>query len=164
FAQFDGLAQFPQTLGKQRDLLTSRFGLVQVIALCVQLPHLRFRLGTEFLQLRQGADIPTYQEFHLLDPFVWLADFLPHGRRWMPWLAAETTQHIQFPIIENAQAFELARFLIGPMQPGMTDVWFDGVGFLRIEDALFDGLRGILLSQGFETHKAFFARWAQSGI
>src|SRR5699024_12073734 len=26
------------------------------------------------------------------------------------------------------------------------------------------GLRGILLSQGFETHKAFFARWTQGGI
>ena len=151
-------------MGNQRDLVTFRIGLVQTVALCVQLTHLRFRLGSDVLQLRQGANIPAHQKFVLFNSLVELTNLLPHGRGWMPRFTGEDPEHIQFPIIKNAQAFELARFLVGPVQPGMMDVWFSRVGFLRVEDALFDGLRGILLSQGFETNRARFSGRLQRRI
>ena len=106
-------------------------------------------------------------EFCLLDPFVQLADILTHSIAWIPGLFRKHPHLVEVGKVESPQAGKPAGLCFSKKEQeaaGWRLFFPSPVRGLRIQDAVLDGFRGVVFSQGFKPHGAPITRQDQRGV
>ena len=166
-AQLGGVAKLFELLCEDADLRRARFIAIELLALLYE--------DSDFILcfLPNGGKLPPVlyvvfeDEFCLLNPFVQLADILPHSIAWITGLFRQRPHLVQVRKVESPQAGKPAglRFPKKEQEAVGCLLFFPSpAGRLGVKDAALEGLRGVLLAQGLKTHGAPIARQDQRGV
>ena len=166
-AQLGGVPQLFQLFCENTDLRRARFIAIELLALLYEDSDFILRFLLNSGKLAPVLDFVLEDEFCLLDPFVQLADVLPHSIAWIPGLFRQRPHLVQVGKVENPQAGKPAglRFPKKEQEAVGWRLFFPSpVRRLRVKDAALEGLRGVLLAQGLKPHGAPIARQDQRGV
>ena len=166
-AQLGGMAKLFQPLCEDADLRRARFIAIELLALLYEDSDFILRFLPNGGKLAPVLYVVFKDEFCLLDPFVQLADILPHSIAWIPGLFRQRPHLVEVGKVESPQAGKPAglRFPKKEQEAAGWRLFFPSpAGWLGVKDAALEGLRGVLLAQGLKTHGAPIARQDQRGV
>ena len=166
-AQLGGMAKLFQPLCEDADLRRARFIAIELLALLYEDSDFILRFLPNGGKLAPVLYVVFKDEFCLLDPFVQLADILPHSIAWIPGLFRQRPHLVQVGKVESPQAGKPAGLRFPKKEKEAVGWWMffpSPAGRLGVKNAALESLRGVLLAQGLKTHGAPIARKDQRGV